>query len=88
MCDEKKVLQNDEAAKVVGGLTDPESAPLYVPYPHQEHFPVRCLKCGSNNIYWDGGFLGIEETIRYECQACKYTFSYNELPVHGASCDW
>lgn len=87
MENEKKDLQNEEIGEVSGGITDQESEPLWKPY-HSKNFPVSCPKCGSNNILWDGGFLWFEETVSYLCDDCKYSFSYNDLPYHGASSDW
>ncbi len=87
MSDEKKALQNSDIAEVNGGITDQESAPQWVPYTNK-NYPVRCPKCKSHNILWDGGFLWFEETINYLCDDCMYSFSYNDLPDHGASNDW
>ncbi len=89
MCGEKKVLKNDDMAGVNagdGGFVDTGNG--FVPYDRQEHFPIKCPKCGSRDLYWDQGLFGIDELNVYWCNTCNHEFGYDELPCGGASDSW
>ncbi len=88
MCDEKKVLQNDDMAGVNGGDAFVDTDDGFVPYKRQEHFPIKCPKCGSRDLYWNKDIFGIDRWNRYWCCTCKHEFGYDELPDTGASDSW